>query len=279
MAFDLITEPATESLLIEVLLRSATTGQPLTGLAVGDVTVEYQRDGAAAAVDLSNPAVLTDLGTWETDAWKETAIAGLYQYGVPNAAVAAGAAGVTLVFAGTGAIAAKYRILLEDLAQTGADGDTLEDLSDEIAAVAAKADLIGTSGATLPSAVAASGYVTIYGGDDYADADGRALTWTITGATGALLDGAAIVLRAMTAANYKAAGDDAALEAAGSVSVDAGTATVTVELAAADTAGLEPAGAAAKAIYVYQLIATLAGGGVVTAAKGEMIVWKGIDAT
>ena len=112
MAYDQELVKGTESYLIEVLMRSSTDGQPLTGLAVGDVAVKYQRDGAAAAVDLGSPAVLTTLGTWETDAWKETAITGLYQYGVPNACLVTGATGVTLVFTGTGAIASKYRIRL-----------------------------------------------------------------------------------------------------------------------------------------------------------------------
>jgi hypothetical protein len=111
-AFDQLLVKSSTGVLIEVLMRSSTTGQPLTGLAVGDVSISYQRDGAASAVSLGTPAVLATLGSWETDAWKETGITGLYQYGVPNNAVLTGANGVTLVFTATGAITAKYRIVL-----------------------------------------------------------------------------------------------------------------------------------------------------------------------
>ena len=114
MAYELITAKGTTELLIEVMMRSSSTGQPLTGLAYGDMTVEYQRAGAAAAVTLATPTELT-LGTWTTNAWKETAIAGLYQYGVPNACLADGATGVDIVFTATGAVGVKYSIMLSPI--------------------------------------------------------------------------------------------------------------------------------------------------------------------
>ena len=101
--------------LIEFIIRSATTGQPLTGLAVGDFTIQYQRDAASSITNLGSPAVLTTLGTWETDALKETSIAGLYQYGVPDACLITGANGVTLVISATGAITTQYRIILNSV--------------------------------------------------------------------------------------------------------------------------------------------------------------------
>ena len=112
MAYDNILVAGTTSKLIEVMIRATADGQPLTALAVGAGAIKYHRDGAAAAVDLGNPAVLAALGTWETDAWKETAATGVYQYGVPDAALAAGATGVTIIFTCTGALVAKYRIVL-----------------------------------------------------------------------------------------------------------------------------------------------------------------------
>jgi hypothetical protein len=107
MAFDAEYAPGSESVIIEIALRSSTTGQLLTGVAYGSVTVKYQRDGVATA---ATPAV-TDgtLGTWGSGTWKETQIAGLYQYCIPNAALAAGVAGVTFMFSATGAIDAKWR--------------------------------------------------------------------------------------------------------------------------------------------------------------------------
>lgn len=112
MAFDQMVLKDSTSLLIEVMMRDASTGQPIGSLAAADFTVKYHRDGAAAAVDLGAPAALGSLGTWESDKIKETGITGVYQYGVPNACIATAANGVTLVFTGTGAITAKYRIVL-----------------------------------------------------------------------------------------------------------------------------------------------------------------------
>lgn len=111
---DNIIAAGSTGVLIEVVMRATADGQPLTGLAVGAVTVSCHRDGAAAGVALGAPAVLATLGTWETDAWKETAIAGVYQYGVPNAALIAGAYGVTFIFTGTSAVTQEYRIVFTD---------------------------------------------------------------------------------------------------------------------------------------------------------------------
>jgi hypothetical protein len=94
----------TTSLILMVEMRN-TVGQPLTGLTHEGVTALYTRDGSAAAP--STVALSAgELGTWSSGGWVEVDpvnFPGLYQFGVPNAAIAAGARGVRLRFTATGA--------------------------------------------------------------------------------------------------------------------------------------------------------------------------------
>ena len=53
MAYDQIHIVDATSQMIEIALRSSTTGQLLTGKAYGDMTVKYQREGAASASTVS----------------------------------------------------------------------------------------------------------------------------------------------------------------------------------------------------------------------------------
>ena len=101
--------------MIEVPLRSSSTGQLLTGVAYGDLTATYIREGAASETSVS-PVTMTQ-GTYVSGGWVETGIAGVYQFGIPNAALAAGALAVTLVFSTSGAIDVVKRVVLvvEDL--------------------------------------------------------------------------------------------------------------------------------------------------------------------
>lgn len=107
---DHIINPGSTSQMIEVTLRSSTTGQLLTGKLYSDMTIKYQREGAATATILS--PVTATLGTWTSSGWKETQISGVYQFGIPNAALAAGVGAVMFVITCAGAIDAKLRIAL-----------------------------------------------------------------------------------------------------------------------------------------------------------------------
>lgn len=111
MSFDQMIVKGTTHLLIEVFMRSSTTGQPLTGLNPEDFTVKYIREGGLAQ-NLGAPEALSTLGRYETDCIKETAISGVYQYGVPKAALAPGARAVTFFFTATGALTSRFRIVL-----------------------------------------------------------------------------------------------------------------------------------------------------------------------
>ena len=115
MAYDQIYAAGATSQMIEVALRSSSTGQLLTGVAYGSITAKYIREGAASQTTVS--VVTMTQGTFASGGWVETGIAGVYQFGIPNAAIAAGAKAVTLVFSASGAIDVVKRVVLvvEDL--------------------------------------------------------------------------------------------------------------------------------------------------------------------
>lgn len=115
MAYDQFLAVGATSQMIEVPLRSSSTGQLLTGVAYGDLTATYIREGATSETSVA-PVTMTQ-GTYVSGGWIETGIAGVYQFGIPNAALAAGAKAVTLVFSASGAIDVVKRVVLvvEDL--------------------------------------------------------------------------------------------------------------------------------------------------------------------
>jgi hypothetical protein len=115
MSFDQIHTKGSTSKMIEVALRSSATGQLLTSVAAANVTAKYQREGAAAAVTVS-PLSVGTLGVWSSGGWIETQIPGLYQFGIPDLALATGADAVTLIFLAAGVIDAVKRIVLSGIA-------------------------------------------------------------------------------------------------------------------------------------------------------------------
>jgi hypothetical protein len=109
MGLATIIKKGTVGCMLEIAIRSSTTGQLLTGLTAADMTIEYQRQGAAAHVSVT-PVVGT-LGTWASGSWAES-VPGVYQFGVPNAALAAGADFVVIVFTSAGSLDADTMIYL-----------------------------------------------------------------------------------------------------------------------------------------------------------------------
>jgi len=87
------------SVILTVEIRG-TDGLPKTGLAFGSVTASYLREGAGTAatvVSLSAGAA----GVWSSGGWVEmdpTNFPGVYQFGVPNAALAAAVRSVAFRF-------------------------------------------------------------------------------------------------------------------------------------------------------------------------------------
>jgi hypothetical protein len=115
MAFDQFYAINSTNQMSEVTLRSVTTGQLLPGVAYDAITARYIREGSDTQVTVS--VVAASQGVYSSGGWIETGIAGVYQFGIPNAALAAGAKAVTLVFSASGAIDVVKRIVLvsEDL--------------------------------------------------------------------------------------------------------------------------------------------------------------------
>lgn len=110
MAYDQIFDAGSTSKLVEFPIRSSTTGQLLTGKLFSDVTIEAFREGAAEKITVS-PVTMT-LGTWVSGGFVETDVAGVYQFGVPNALLAVGAKAVTVKFVIATAIDKTFRVLL-----------------------------------------------------------------------------------------------------------------------------------------------------------------------
>lgn len=112
MSFDQIFVKDATNKIIEVLLRDATTGQGKPAIAFGTVTAYYMREGAAAALTITMVSAV--LGTYTSGGWVEvdaTNLPGLYQFGIPNAALASGADAATLFFQVSGALNRAIRVV------------------------------------------------------------------------------------------------------------------------------------------------------------------------
>lgn len=109
MGLESIIKKDSTSYILEIAIRSSATGQLLAGLTDADMTIEYERQGAAAHVSIT--PVAGTLGTWSSGSWVES-IPGIYQFGVPNAALATGADFVVIVFTSAGALDADILIYL-----------------------------------------------------------------------------------------------------------------------------------------------------------------------
>jgi hypothetical protein len=139
----------------------------------------------------------------------------------------------------------------------GEDDIDVASLIATLSDVKLKTDTIGALAVTVTSPVAASGTITIQGGDDYAADDSRAITVAVADPTHAMgLDDAEAVVR------IKAV--QATWEATGVASTTAGY-TVTFEPDSAQTAALT------KTRQSYELEAVLADGHVATLATGTLI--------
>ncbi len=113
MAFDdTVVGAAANSKIIEVALRDSTTGQLKASVAYGSVAYSFIREGDDAN-KASGTCVDMTLDTYTDHGWKETGIAGIYQFGVPQAALATGKNAVTIKLVVSGAIDVVKRILID----------------------------------------------------------------------------------------------------------------------------------------------------------------------
>ncbi len=135
--------------------------------------------------------------------------------------------------------------------------------SSDLAEIQAKTDLIGAGLIILVSPVAVTGTLGLIRGDDYFNADGRALEWTDFGSTWPALAGATIHLK-IYQTNFPPA---PTLDVLGAVIVGGPpSGKVRAELTKAQTALLT------KSEYNYFVVATLADTHVVTLVTGLVVV-------
>jgi len=113
MAFDAAVLAGQTSKVVEVVLRDSSTGMGKTGLAYGSVSASYCREGGTRqAITLASGSAgdAYSSGKWaEVDA---TNMPGVYQLHIPDAALASGAAAVTIALKATGVIDKAIRISL-----------------------------------------------------------------------------------------------------------------------------------------------------------------------
>ncbi len=105
---DLLAGTTSKLLRFFVADSSSTTGAGLTGLVYnsGSLTAYYIREGASSATSMT--LVTMTVGTWTSLGFKEidaTNMPGWYEFGVPNAAIAASAKSVAFQFKGATAMA------------------------------------------------------------------------------------------------------------------------------------------------------------------------------
>ena len=163
MAYDQIIVKGATSNMIEVMLRSSTTGMALTGVAYGSAAYSYWREGAASGTH--GTCVTASLGTYTDHGWVEVDSVnqpGIYQFGIPDAACASGANAVTVCFVVTGAISARFRVIL-----------VAADLRDGVH--------LGLTSLPNAAANAANGLPTFGTGAGQINASGGAVPATVTG--------------------------------------------------------------------------------------------------
>jgi hypothetical protein len=128
---------------------------------------------------------------------------------------------------------------------------------------------------TLVSPIAASGSATVVVGDDYMAADGRALTWTISGYSGpAITSDGNVKFRAITLTKWAAASTAWDLEANAVVTQSGSNLSVSVSLPAALTGALSPSPPATVNQYHFQVSVTAANGSKAMIIEGSLTAKK-----
>lgn len=130
MAFDHTIKKSTTSKIIEIVLRDSSTGQGKTGLATGDMSGAYVREGGthfSLSFSAGSAGDSYSSGKWaEVDS---TNMPGVYQFHLPNALLATGADAVTVRFGATGVLDKIVRISLIDVDLRDADNAGLADVA------------------------------------------------------------------------------------------------------------------------------------------------------
>jgi len=117
MAFDRIIKAGynagDDRQILLVALRDSTTGQAKEDVVYGSVKYSWlQEGGAASSGATNNTCAAATQGAFTSTGWVETDIAGLYEFGIPTAALASGAKAVTIKLVVSGALDVFKTILL-----------------------------------------------------------------------------------------------------------------------------------------------------------------------
>jgi len=141
--------------------------------------------------------------------------------------------------------------------------------------ILAKTNLIGSVNVEVTSPVSASGEVEIVAGSDYDADQGRALEWSYT--TTVDHTDATATLQVLATSDYLAGTGTWASLGTVTVAVSGGTATVTAELTAEQTAALSTAPALDEANYTYHLRVSASGGNTIHDVIGALTVLRSLD--
>jgi len=150
--------------------------------------------------------------------------------------------------------------------------DSTEAIQEKLATVETYVQRIGTASVNVVAPVASDGDITIIQGDDYLDADSRALEWQNENWTTPSLVGATGKLRLVVQEDYDVGDNTKDLEVSVAVSMDGTTAVFKVDLTAAQTAALAGSPPGDKYNYTYQLQVITSGGKKLTIAIGSCYV-------
>lgn len=151
MAYDdIVLGAAANSKILEIAVRNSATGMLLTGLVFGDVTYSCIREGDDAGA-ATGACVAATLDSYTDHGWVETSIAGIYQFGVPQASLATGNNAVTIKIAAAGALDVAKRILImgSDLRAAALAANTTQLAGQTVTA---------SAGVTFPATVGTSTY-------------------------------------------------------------------------------------------------------------------------
>lgn len=113
MSFDMTIKAGTTSKIIELMLRDSGTGLGKTGIVYTGITASYIREGGTrTAITLASGTAGDSYSSGKFAEIDATNCKGHYQLHIPNAAIAAGVAAVTIVLQASGVIDKTIRIAL-----------------------------------------------------------------------------------------------------------------------------------------------------------------------
>jgi hypothetical protein len=277
------------SQLTDVFMQDSTvtTGAGKTGLAYNTVTCYYKRQGESSWTAVS--LVTMTQGTWTTRGFIEgdaTHAPGMYEFGIPDACLAAGAKWCDFMFTATGAAPCPMRVMLtvDDLqnATKTADVQTIKTraITDPGGTVAIGTNVAQVGSAMLITAGTSAGQLDVTSGvvkSNLAQILGTALTETAGGYLAAafkkFLD---VVTPVFTAASVNQTGDAyARVGVAG-----AGLTAIGDTRLATLIAGLTPVtGAVADAAATTTTFITNLASSVTNFYKGQAVVFTSGDLT